>query len=192
MLLFQSLLAFDLISMGASSSSHESPAANVEQIHDLYVSHQSWLFRLLYGRLRCKHQAADLAQDTFLRLLQKQDKITFQEAKALLATIAKGLVIDFFRRSALETAYLEVLAALPEEQAPSPECQALLLETLIEVDRMLDGLKPKARQAFLLAQLDGLTYAEIAHQMGVSVASIHKYMAQGYAACHRVVYQDQY
>jgi hypothetical protein len=37
-------------------------------------------------------------------------------------------------------------------------------------DRMLEGLKPKVRQAFLLAQCEGLTHKQIAEQMGLSLS----------------------
>lgn len=179
--------------MLSSSTSlvQENHPTDMDQIQALYLSHQGWLQRLLYSRLKCRENAADITQDTFTRLIARREKVYVSEAKALLATIAKGLVVDFYRRSALEAAYIDALLLLPEAEAPSPECQAILLETLIEVDRMLDSLKPKARQAFLLAQLDGLPYAKIAERMGVSEASIHKYMAQGYSACYRVAYRNQ-
>ncbi|MFP3701352.1 sigma factor-like helix-turn-helix DNA-binding protein, partial [Burkholderia sp. SIMBA_013] len=80
------------------------------------------------------------------------------EARALLTTIAKGLVIDHQRHAALEHAYLAYLADLPEAHAPSPETQAEQMQALMQLDRLLDSLPPKARSAFLLSQLDGLTY----------------------------------
>ena len=48
---------------------------------------------------------------------------------------------------------------------------------------MLDRLNPKARAAFLLSQLDGLTYAEIAAQLAVSERMVKKYMAQAMLQC---------
>lgn len=48
---------------------------------------------------------------------------------------------------------------------------------------MLDTLSPRARQAFLLAQLDGLTYAQIAGQLDVSERMVKKYMAQAMLQC---------
>lgn len=166
----------------------EKETLSLDAIGELYSANHGWLLRWLYRRLGCTHNAADIAQDTFTRLLSGRDALYLNEAKALLTLIAKGLVIDHFRRYALETAYLEALTLLPESQVPSAESQAILLETLIEIDRMLDNLKPKVRKAFLLSQLDGLSYAEIAAQMGVSVASVQKYMTKGYAACYAVAY----
>ncbi|MFT2588734.1 sigma factor-like helix-turn-helix DNA-binding protein, partial [Escherichia coli] len=69
---------------------------------------------------------------------------------------------------ALERAYLESLAALPEPQAPSPEARAIVLEALVAIDAMLDGMKPAVRQAFILSQLEGLTYAQIAARRQVT------------------------
>ena len=48
---------------------------------------------------------------------------------------------------------------------------------------MLDGLGPKIKQAFLLSQLEGLGYAEIAQRLGVSVSSVKKYMAKVVEHC---------
>ena len=53
------------------------------------------------------------------------------------------------------------------------------------IDRLLDGLSSKARAAFLSSQLDGLTYAQIAAELGVSVTRVHQYVVQGLTACYR-------
>ncbi len=48
---------------------------------------------------------------------------------------------------------------------------------------MLDGLGPKVKQAFLLSQLEGLGYVDIAARLGVSVSSVKKYMAKATEHC---------
>ena len=70
---------------------------------------------------------------------------------------------------------------------PSPEAQALILETLTELDALLDRLPARVRQAFLLAQLEGLTYAVIAERLGVSERMVKKYMAQAMLHCLELV-----
>ena len=62
----------------------------------------------------------------------------------------------------------DALAALPRPLVPSPEARALAVEALVAVDAMLAALPEKVRRAFLLAQLDGLTYREVAARLGVS------------------------
>lgn len=59
----------------------------------------------------------------------------------------------------------------------------MIVETLLEIDAMLNRLNPKARQAFLLAQIDGLTYREIATQLDVSERMVKKYMAAAMIHC---------
>src|SRR5690606_8629298 len=99
--------------------------------------------------------------------------------RALLATMARGLLIDHFRRSALERAYLDELAAQPDGQQPSAEEQLLMVEALHQIDTLLGQLSTKARAAFLYNRLDGMTHAEIAERLGVSVPRVRQYLAQG-------------
>ena len=87
----------------------------------------------------------------------------------------------------MERAYLDALAARPQAVQPSPEAQALILETLTELDALLDRLPSRVRQAFLLAQLEGLTYAVIAERLGVSERMVKKYMAQAMLHCLELV-----
>lgn len=158
--------------------------ANTQAIDGWYSQHHRWLSDWLRRRLGCTHTAADLAQDTFLRIIVSRDILGVREPRAYLATVAGGLVSNHFRRLAIERAYLAALATLPEPQVPSPETRAVVLETLIEIDRLLDGLPDKARRAFLLAQLEGLTHAEIAPILGVSVSMVKQYMLRAVRQCY--------
>ncbi|WP_232020357.1 sigma-70 family RNA polymerase sigma factor [Methylocaldum marinum] len=150
----------------------------------LYVSHHGWLLGWLRKRLGCPHHAADLAQDTFVRVMLKREFDTIREPRAYLTTIAHGLVVDHVRRQELERAYREAIIRLPEPDTPSPETRLLLLETLIRIDALLNGLAPKARTAFLLSRLEGLSYPEIAKRLGVSLSSVEKYMAAAVRHCY--------
>ncbi|MFT4196180.1 sigma-70 family RNA polymerase sigma factor [Ottowia sp.] len=152
-------------------------------VESLYSHHHGWLQDWLRRKLGNPFDAADLAHDTFLRVLCKQAPPAIQEPRAYLTTIAQGLVANHLRRQKIEHAYREALALLPEAQAPSPEARAIMLETLVEVDRLLDGLPPPVRQAFLLSQLDGLRQAEIAARLGVSVPTVKRYIARAVEQC---------
>ncbi|WP_415205585.1 sigma-70 family RNA polymerase sigma factor [Pseudorhodoferax sp.] len=166
-------------------------ALHQQQVETLYTDHHGWLKGWLRRRLGDSFDAADIAQDTFMRVLVRRQVPALDEPRAYLSTIARGLVIDHWRRRALEQAWLETLAALPEPEAPSPETRRIFLETLIAIDRMLDTLKPPVRTAFLLAQLDGLTCPEIAQRLGVSLATVERYIAKGLRACYAACFEDQ-
>ncbi|HSC82935.1 MAG TPA: RNA polymerase sigma factor [Pseudomonas sp.] len=159
-------------------------STNHELVSLLYRDHRDWLHGWLRKSLHCPQRAEDLSQDTFVRLLNRPELQAPREPRALLTTIAKGLLIDHFRRSALERSYLDGLAQLPEHLQPSPEEQAMALEGLREVERLLGQLSSKARAAFLHNRLDGLSHAEIADILGVSVSRVRQYLAQGLRQCY--------
>ncbi|MGY4493575.1 sigma-70 family RNA polymerase sigma factor [Pseudomonas sp. TE3610] len=156
----------------------------------LYRTHHSWLHGWLSRRVGCRENAADLAQDTFVRLLKSRQFNPLREPRAYLSSIARGLMIDQYRRSELERAYLESVQLLPEQEVPSAESRLLILDALERIDRMLDLLKPRVRQAFLLAQLDGLTCAQIAEVLGVSRATVERDLAKAFQHCYRLRYVD--
>lgn len=99
-------------------------------------------------------------------------------------------MIDQLRRRALEQAYLESLALLPEHEVPSEEQRLLILDTLERLDQLLDQLNPRVRQVFLLAQLDDMSCPQIAAHFGVSHATVERDLAKALAACYRLRYAD--
>lgn len=155
-----------------------------QTFHDLYRDNRGWLESWLRRRMSNGHDAADLSQDTFVRLLASSQRIAdLQEPRAYLATVGKRLLANFYKRRSLEQAYLDALALLPEDCVPSPEQRWLLLETLQVLDELLDGLPTAVRRAFLWSQLEGLGYHDIAERLQVSERTIKRYMAQAYEHC---------
>lgn len=163
------------------------PADPPPSVASLYSAHHGWLVGWLRARLGCSQQAADFAQDTFLRLLLSERKNglpgELREPRSFLGTVARRVMVDSFRRRALEQAYLQALADAPPALDISPEERLVLLETLHAVDAMLSGLGRKVKQAFLLSQLQGLGYKEIAERMDISVSSVTKYVAKAAEHC---------
>ncbi len=155
-----------------------------QQIHVLYSHHHGWLFSWLRKKIGCSHRAADLAHDTFLRLLARDEPMAIQEPRAFLTTVAQRVLANHWRREQVERAYLAVLAQVPEALAPSPEERAILLETLVEIDLMLADLPLQVKRAFLYAQLDGLSQAEIAAELGISISTVKRHLVRAGTQCY--------
>lgn len=164
------------------------PSPQSELIGALYRDHRSWLVSWLRRNVACPQRAEDLSQDTFMRLLNREQLDLPREPRAYLAAIARGLLFDYFRRAALEQAYLSELMLIPEGEQPSLEEQLLILEDLKTIDRMLGKLSSKARAAFLYNRLDGLSHGEIAERLGVSLSRVRQYLAQGMRQCYVALY----
>lgn len=158
-------------------------------IGQIFKSDYGWLCARVSRAMGCPHSAQDIASETFLRVLALPDPAAIREPRALLTTIARRLMYEGWRRQDLERAYLETLANAPLSAHPSPEERLLLLETLAEVDRLLDGLSARAKAAFLYHQLDGLTYMQIGDLLQVSVSRVQQYMADAFKRCYLAMVQ---
>ncbi|MDO8306388.1 sigma factor-like helix-turn-helix DNA-binding protein, partial [Herminiimonas sp.] len=53
----------------------------------------------------------------------------------------------------------------------------------LSIDRLLDDLGPRTRQIFLLAQIEELSYVEIAKRMNVSLPTVKKHLVRAYTEC---------
>lgn len=159
-------------------------SARQREITMLYSDHHGWLRGWLRRRLGDAHQAADLAHDTFVRLLVRDQPVAAREPRAFLTSVAQRVLANHWRRQELERAYLEALAAQPETLAVSPEERAIVLETLLDVDRMLGGLAPIVKRAFLMSQLDEMRHADIADALGISVTTVKRYLVKAATQCY--------
>lgn len=157
--------------------------------NELYSHHHSWLHGWLRKKLGCSQRAADLAHDAFIRVLTLNEPHTIKEPRAFLATMAGRLLIDGARRRRIEQAYLEALAVQASDAGmPNPEAIHVALQALEKISVMLAGLPAKAREAFLLSRLDGLTYSEIALQLKVSPSTVKNYVAAALVHCYHTLY----
>ena len=158
------------------------PQSNTVEV--LYQNHYSWLTGWLRRKLGCPQSAADLAQDTFMRLLTARETPTLAEPRAFLTVVAKRVLFNHYRRQDLEHAYLQALAEIPEQVVPSEEERAIILQTLMELDQLLDGLPSPVKRAFLLAQIDGLSHVDIGARLGISVATVKRHLTKAALRCY--------
>lgn len=155
-----------------------------DQFKELYQSHHNWLHSLLTRRLGNREDAADLAQDAFLRLWNRPKALgNNQQTRAYLSVIARGLCVDLWRRRQVEQAWLDTLANHPEAEAPSAEHQVAILEALNEIDQMLMRLPEAVARAFVLSMLYGKTGKEIAHELQVSERTVRNYLSNAMLEC---------
>lgn len=157
--------------------------ALAKQLERLYIDHHSWLSSLLRRKLGNASDAADLAHDIYLNLIQKGRVPAPDECRCHLTQIAKGMLIDLYRRRRLEANHLERLRHQEVTLGPCEETRAMAAQTLTQLSAAMNNQPVKARQALLLHRLSGMGHREIAAQMQVSVSSVEKYIASGLRAC---------
>jgi RNA polymerase sigma-70 factor (ECF subfamily) len=146
------------------------------------------LLRFLTGRLNCPEAAADLTHETFLRLHQFVQDNPPDNARALAYRIAINLATDYQRKIKVReniTVVIEpgLLADISASTAPGPEQIVMAKQRLQQFHSVLDELPANCRTAFLLHGIDGLTYEEIAVQMGISDSMVYKHLTKAINHC---------
>lgn len=166
-------------------------ACHHDEIHHFYSDHHSWLYGWLCKRLGCRHHAADVAQNTFLRLFSLSSLAAIVEPRGFLTTTATRLMIDASRRKKIEQRYLDTYSYYhgAEAVAPSSEELALISEKLAAIIQMLEGLPQKCQRAFVMSKFDGMRYADIAKELGVSKGMIQQYITRAMVAYYKITYE---
>jgi RNA polymerase sigma factor (sigma-70 family) len=151
----------------------------------LFFAHYPWLCARLRQHLGASSNVEDIAAETFMILLESSGLTPIREPRALLTTIAWRLLYQLWRRRDLERQHLDQLQNDDCPQARSPEDLLQLTQALQSLDRTLERLPGKVRATFLLSRIDGLTYPQIAAELGISQRSVSVYMTRSQALCAR-------
>jgi RNA polymerase sigma-19 factor, ECF subfamily len=155
----------------------------------LYRAHGSWLLGWLTSRAQCRTRASDLAQETFCRLAEQPGLRLQAHPRRYLATVARRLLIDDTRRKASERSFLEAFALYMGDVAqPGPDRIAEAVAELAALAELLGELPDRVRRAFLLSRVDGLTYAQIGADLGVSASMVKQYVARAFAHCYIIAH----
>ena len=161
---------------------------DMELLADLVERCQRRLVRYLLYLTGRRDYAEDLAQETWIRVLQRGSQYNGrQRFDPWLFAIARNLAIDFLRkkRKAVQTASLpddrdEIL--LVSSSGPSPFEAAARSEDAMRLAGHLQILSPLYREALLLRFQEDLSLAEIAQVLGAPVTTVTSRIYRGLAA----------
>jgi RNA polymerase sigma-70 factor (ECF subfamily) len=120
--------------------------------------------------------ATDVAQETFMRVWEKQMEIDTQRVKGLLLKIAGDLFVSQYRRKQVASNFFNTFK--PNNRSLTPEDEFSFQELVKAYEAALKSMPEKQRTVFLMNRIDELKYKEIADQLGLSVKAIEKRMSQ--------------
>lgn len=147
----------------------------------LYLREQSRLLQLIRRIVGDRGTAEDLAQDTFLRLWDRQLN---DGDRSLLFRTVQNLALDHLRARQVRNRYAQ--QQVDEESSGAElEVQVSASQELDDLLLRLRKLPRRTQQVFLLSRVDGLPYATIANQLGVSVSTVEKDMIRALQHCQR-------
>lgn len=154
----------------------------------LFEEHGDSLRAFLGRRVRRYPDAAELAQEVYVRMLRVPDIGAIRNPEAYLYTVASNLAKEHGRRERKDEAALDVDDPLVQEQLaelPSLTGQLDTEQRIKMLRKVLQQLPAKCQAAVVLQYWHGQSYAEIGQQLGVSTNMVKKYLSQGLMHCRR-------
>lgn len=141
------------------------------EFKDLFDTHFDAVRNYIYYRSGDPETATDIAQETFMRVWEKQMKV---RTKGLLYKIAGDLFVSNYRKQ--KTVKQFKLQAKPEIIDQSPEDKMQFEELKSTYETALANMPEKQRIVFMMSRMDQHTYNEIAAALGLSKKAIEKRM----------------
>ncbi|WP_081375455.1 RNA polymerase sigma factor [Pseudomonas chlororaphis] len=150
-----------------------------EELELAFKTHAGELRSFLYRHLRNTETAADLAQETYLRMLRQPPRKPVLNLRGFIFRVAHNLAIDHARSRGTRDQHDQGMAYLYEVTGESPELFDVVASQreLAAMDAALLRLPAQCQQIFLLCRLQGLPHKEVARQLGVSVSTVEKQLA---------------
>jgi RNA polymerase sigma factor (sigma-70 family) len=129
----------------------------------------------------------DLTQEVFVRLAGPRTQEVLRNPESFVFTLALNLVRDRARR--LHTRALPKSVAVEKVSLscnrPTPEQCLEVEQSLQRVEKLLNGIKPVAREAFFLHRVYGESHAEIAVRLRISVSMVEKHLMAAAASLQK-------
>src|SRR6266849_250803 len=137
------------------------------------------IFLLIYRIVGNVSDAQDLAQEAFIKALQRQDQLKdLDKAAHWLSRIASNTAIDFLRRHGkVNFCEIDTLIEPLREPSVSPEQGVLDSEHREYLERGLSVLTERERTALVLRDVEGLPAEEVARQLNCSKATVRSHIA---------------
>jgi RNA polymerase sigma-70 factor (ECF subfamily) len=162
-------------------------------IERLYREHQPALLRWLARFVRCEHTAADLAQESYLRIAGAPDDHAITHPRAFLFRTARNLALDHLRKMRVRSITAQPLDDAVDVAGPEASAETTVLDRqrVRLFQQALDTMPPRSREVFLLHRLHHRTYADIARRLGISESAVEKNIMRALSHCRRVLREQE-
>jgi len=158
-------------------------------VHDAYRRHEGALKRFIWRYLRSPPDVEEIAQETFLRAYEVEQRRPIEQPKSFLFRIAKHESLKRLGRK--ERRVTDFIADL-EEGTPTPlESSAeeeISAEQILRLhSEAIEALGERPREAYLLRKMHDLSHKEIAQRLGIAVSTVEKHLIKAMEHCERYV-----
>lgn len=159
---------------------------NATLVMELFTRYSGQLQNFLSGRIN-RHDVEDVAQKTYLQLLQHPNPDEIQNPQAYLFRTASNLAIDSIRRDKTRSKFSDNEINTDDISSAAPSMETII-DSRLKFNKFLSTLEElpvPCRHAFILNRLDGLTHSEVAEQMGISKKTVQRYILKAIEHCEK-------
>lgn len=140
-------------------------------IETYYTAHRDELLAFVSSRLGGSCEAEDIVQNVFLRLLTSDKLITEVSLPALVYTMARHLIADYYRRHTTFEEYEHYIKGACSE-AVSADSVFSAKEIMERLERGLARLPENCREVYRLHIYGGMKVSQISQQLGENYKSV--------------------
>lgn len=153
-------------------------------IDTLFADHRREIESFLTKKCNCPETAADLTQEVYLRLLEKQTLTNESNVRAYLYKTAKNIAINH-QISDQRRQKLWQSASEPTEKINtiSPERVTSDTQKLAELNSALSELPLLCQQVFILTRIKGMKQKEVATKLGIHITTVEKNLSKAVRHC---------
>lgn len=144
----------------------------------LYAIYSPRIYKRTLQLVRNQALAEEVLQDVFLKIWDKRKQLNNGKSfQALLYTIATNMVIDLFRKAAIDQRILEnFIKESGDSFDPLLETSEEL--TKLQVDQLLDILPEQRRNVYKLVKLEQKSYEEVAALLGICKSTVSDHVVK--------------
>ena len=182
-------LALDLRNLPDADVAALAKEGRESAFRELVRRYERPVFSLIFRMVRDREMAEDLAQDTFIKVLNNIDRYRPEfKLSSWLFKIANNVTIDHLRRRQLATVSLDGsphAATAAEAQATSLDVESRgqsALEAIESrelgsaIEQAIGRLRPEYRSCILLRHVEGRSYEEIAATLDLPLGTVKTYI----------------
>lgn len=146
----------------------------------LYNATSAKLFGVCLRILNNQSEAEEALQETYIKVWNSSSKFTAGQASPIswLAAIARNSSIDYYRRKRPEMGNIDEVEVI-EDDAPSPEANALLSDDVRRLNVCMAELEDRHADALKNVYLGGWTYGEAAEKLDVPLNTVKTWIRRG-------------
>jgi len=148
---------------------------NKDDFQDIFNTYFEAIRRFVYYKTSDEQVAEDIAEDVFMLLWERRDRLELLNIKALLYKMASDNVVSYYRKQDVRLSFAENMR--PDESSSlSPQEDLQFEELKTRYAAVLEEMPDGQREVFLMNREESLKYHEIAERLNLSVKAIEKRM----------------